>query len=292
MSELGEGVHLNVTDKVYRGDCCPGLSVTGSDLKRVSDDCPRVAHWNHYLGGGPRDDDAKHLKIGRALHCRAVEGSKVFARRFKTMPHWMKPRSDQGQAWTNAEALKGRETLTQDERDLVDSMAGALLAEPTTQDLVSQSGFSEVTMIWKEPETGIFLKVRADRVIRSGRLPLEIKTAADPRPTEFAKAVASYGYHVSAALMLDVMRGLGIDAEPQRFVIVGKDAPWLCWADELDAEALHWGRRRYQHALRQFAACAASGSWPGYQPSRIQLPSWALANETRMDLENSEGSHA
>ena len=87
------------------------------------------------------------------------------------------------------------------------------------------------------------------------------------------------GYHVQDALYRRLSRELvGPEADRMIFVVQDKDAPYLTAVVELDEYYRALGEQRLAKAIRLFAECQASGTWPGYGDDLITLhpPKWAL----------------
>jgi exodeoxyribonuclease VIII len=99
---------------------------------------------------------------------------------------------------------------------------------------------------------------------------LDLKTCRGAGPSDFARSVANYRYHVQAAFYTDVMAADGFPIESFVFVAVESAPPFLVGVYVLDSEALEVGRAEYQQDLALYRECVESGTWPGLS-ERIEL---------------------
>jgi len=165
-------------------------------------------------------------------------------------------------------------------------MAAAVREHPLAAGLFDpEHGDPEQSLFWQDDEFGIWRRARLDwlpRWRRGRRLIIgEYKTAAAVDPDSVRKAIANFGYHISAAQYVDGARALDLDDDPAfLFVFQMKDPPYLVNVVQLDDEAMAVGRERMRHACEIFRDCTTSGIWPGYSdlsrdPDVISLPPWA-----------------
>ncbi len=280
MIVLGEGLHANVAMETYLGNCCPGPSISGSILFEMRDGegCPAKALARHYLSPWPREDDDTEAKaFGIAAHTYLIEGKEAFAERFAVKPEDMSFSTREGKAWRAENA--DRQIVTFKEFEKIAGMAIGLSMNAGTAHAFAE-GRPEMTAIWKDPETGIFLKARPD-YLRNG-LAINYKTAASAAFEPFMRQAWNLGYFVSAAVCVDVMKGLG---EPVHYCLLPqeKTIPYLSKAYVLTDDYLVGGQMIYRRALRKFADCLAAGKWDGYgdEVGTLPYPPWAeriLAN--------------
>lgn len=174
----------------------------------------------------------------------------------------------------------GMVPLLPHEYRMVMDMAAALRAHPVASALFAEgTGLPEQTLIWRDAATGVMRRARLDWLptIGNGRMILsDYKTAAAIDKPTISKAMNTFGYHTQAATYTDGVRALGIDREPAFLnVYQEKTPPYLVRIFEPDALALAIARDLNRAALATYAACQASGEWPGYpEPELLGLPSW------------------
>lgn len=274
MITLGEGLHYDVPMEIYRGNCCPGPSVSGSVLEEMRDGegCPAKALARHYLSPWPRDDrDTPAKAFGRAAHAYLMEGEEVFFERYAVEPEGQDGRTKEGKAWLAANVDRAR--ISFKDFETIKGMKIGLDMNAGTAAAFTE-GRPEVTAIWKDTETGIWLKSRPDW-LRKG-LTINYKTAECAAYEPFMRQAWNLGYFVSAGICVDVMRALG---EPGHhcFIAQEKTVPYLAKAWVLTDDYLQGARMVYRKALRQFADCISTGRWEGYgdDVGALPYPIWA-----------------
>lgn len=192
-------------------------------------------------------------------------------------------------AWATQQRDAGLTPVTPAQIADVDAMAEAVLAHPIARTLLEKPGVSEQSLFAPDPETGVWLRARIDRLPDrdSGQsLALDLKTSNSANPRDFQRSAAEYGYDIQSEWYqhtLNLTRG---DTDTAfLFIVVEKTAPHLVSVIELDAEFAAIGRSRMRRAIDLFKACRDNNDWPGYEPivHLIDSPRW-LAYEEGMVL--------
>lgn len=270
----GPGIYHAVPFDLYHGDLCDGPSVSASTLVQLESRCPAYAFARHYLHPSPvPHEDTEATAFGTAAHCYIVEGPGVFSDRYLLKPRGMNFATKAGKAWK--EEYEGRgEIITTDDFEAICAMAKAV-ADHTVARTMLSGGRPEVTLVAHDDETGLWLKARPDYF--RGALGVNFKTAANGKREPWERQAWSLGYHISAAMSIDVMAACGIKSPLYGFVVQEKEPPYTVVARVLDDAVIGWGRIQYRAALRKFADCLASGKWPGYSDDveTVGLPKWA-----------------
>lgn len=235
------------------------------------------AHYRHYRDNPPAETPA--LRIGKALHSLALDGRTAFDLAFTVAPECDR-RTKEGKAmWGDfIAASEGRAALTASEAELVEGMAGAILAHPLAPALI-EGGTPELSMVWNDSETGCPCKGRADLARLADGAIIDLKTTIDASPAAFARSALSYAYHCQAAAYLSGAAALGADVRDFIIVAVEKSAPFAVGIYRLPDAALELGRRRWREACGLYVQCLESGRWPGYPEgiTELTLPSWAVS---------------
>jgi exodeoxyribonuclease VIII len=130
-----------------------------------------------------------------------------------------------------------------------------------------------------EKEVSAFVfrkKSRADLLDETGGFIWDLKTCEDARPENFARDVAKYKYHLSAAYYMDVFSEAGTKKQIKNFgwIAVEKKAPYNVTVMIATPEMIDVGRAEYRKALGIYEKCLASKSYPGYETKihRLELP--------------------
>ena len=166
--------------------------------------------------------------------------------------------------------------VSQPEFLMLETWAKRCSESPAIRALFEQKGESEVTLLWTDPETGLYCKARCDWLTDENNVG-EVKTASDASPEGFAKAVANYNYYRKEAWYRRGLEVLGRKCHEFQFVVLEKGPAALVATYTLDADALELGRGENRLALERYADCVLHDEWPGYDVSHaleISLPSW------------------
>lgn len=172
--------------------------------------------------------------------------------------------------------------LKQDEYDGTVAAAESVLAHPTARALFDQPGAAEVS-VFAEVD-GVPVRARFDYLPEQGerrRVAVDLKSTVDASVNAFEKSVANFGYDVQRGFYLDALEAVtgpmphGLEPELV-FLAVEKEPPYLVAVHQLAQQWAQMGHVKARRAREVFAACTASGVWPGH-PNEIQLltaPVW------------------
>lgn len=259
---MKQGIYTSdqLTNEGYHGS--DGVSKSGLSLILRS-----PAHYRF----GERKKATRAMDIGTALHCAILEPE-----RFSTDYMLLKEVTDRrDSAYREACKVWSADTvLTGSEADRVAGMQESALGNPNLAQYLQAPGRCELSVYANDPETGVLVKCRFDKLTDSG-FAVDLKKTQDLR--DFGKTVASYGYHMQAAFYLDVYQwATGEKLKAFVFAAVEELLPHASAPFVLDEEALDIGRMLYRRALNTYAECLSDDDWPGIacEPETIQLPSW------------------
>ncbi len=173
---------------------------------------------------------------------------------------------------------EGKTPISLDDCDLIKGMIDGVTRNPKARIALDAPGRVESSVLWTDPDTGLPLKCRPDKLLDNGLI-WDLKTTVDSSPEAFARTCAAFAYHRQAALYLDgVWQELRHDG-PFLFVVVSKEPPHECVCYTLDSEALALGRKQNAAALRELAECKRAGNWAGKWRDKIietSLPRYAF----------------
>lgn len=176
--------------------------------------------------------------------------------------------------------------LSASEIENVEAIAGAIRNHPFAAKLFKPKGVNEQTILWREPTSGLLVRVRVDRLVRIGRLAvvLDLKTTSDERPDLFAASCARYGYHRQAAIYLDAVQALvGPDVEADYVLgVVHSSGAYEDCVYQIEPKAIEKGRAQYRSALADLVRRRAENDWrAAYQKTcqLLTLPRWAYLED-------------
>lgn len=248
---------------------------SNSDMKLLA----RSAwHWKNRVPV----KQTRPMLCGSLAHCaqlepHALQDRYVFvpedAPRRPTEAQWNAAKSNESsmaaKAWWK-EFLDGvgdREMVTAEEFAVTQMQLAALAAEPTLRDLLA-TGYSECSVFWVDPETGVYCKARPDHVHpvdkRTVRL-LDLKSTVDESPIGFGRAAARLGMHRQAAhYTAGFTAATGLKVEAFVFGAVTSAPPVLAVPYVLTDEIAEQAHDERRELLELFARCQKDDYWPPY----------------------------
>lgn len=253
---------------------CDGPSISSSGLRSLLLECP-AKYWatSPYNPNRFPVETSKALDIGRAAHC-LVLGEPEFNKHFIVSPY-DDFRKKEAQEWRDEQT---RTVLKKADFDMVTILAAAQKRSAQCM-RAFENGKPEKSLIWKDKETGIWLRARPDWLPNDPRagFVVEFKSALTIAPRQWSSAAFTYGYHLQAAMQVDgVAEVMGVKPLGVAHCVQEKDPPYLAELRLFGPEQIDWGRKQYRKGLHIFADCLSSGNWPGFtsEPSFIETPYW------------------
>lgn len=294
------GLYADVAMESYHGNLCTEPSLSGGGLKKIVLQSP--AHYFDTCPYNPDpgpEKDTEAMKLGRAAH-HVILGEKAFKSLYAIRPE-VRPGSRtvkwHGTAtecieWMAARKNEGREVLSPDQGQRVLGMARALAQRPLVQQGIL-NGLIETSLVWKDKETGVWLKARPDALPLASLDFSDLKTTASVEWEKLLIAYRNGAHYISAALTAEGCRQV-LKMEMSSFTLVFVESKRPHSVRELTIKDVDIARgaRLVRAGIRTFADCLDSGRWPGPGGERadaeyIELPSWhqARLDEHITDLE-------
>lgn len=300
------GIYPDITNEQYHGaEPCDAPSISSTGLKKL---VPHVGLQGkgcsprHYWEASPLNPRRKPtpqtdaLRIGSAFHDLLLLPDE-FADRYHVTPEGFSRSQTVKQAgeiaaYEQARA-EGLDILSDAEMKQIAAMVSAVRDHPAASAILSH-GAAEMTLAWKDEETGVWLRIRPDFIAFGRPIGVNVKSTADASHAGFQSDVTKFRYAQSAALEIDGLRILAdhIKALFPKFVPPthylhptvekpGKDwqpgdyLPVALW--ELPQEDIEYGRALNRRAIRTFADCLSADRWPGYadEPQPCGISGWA-----------------
>lgn len=264
----GERYRLDISNEAYHADrSC--VSVSG--LKKL---LQTGAHFRAYLDG-PRKETPTQM-FGTAAHARVLEPLR-FPQIYAVAPTGDR-RTKEFKEFKAANDAK--KILTVDEAEALERITVEVFRHTSAATLL-KGGLKEVTIVWQDPETGVWLKIRPDclSIDFATGICLDLKTTDDASAPAFVRQCKKLHYDLQAAVYLEGLR-----------IVFGRDFDFAFLAAEdsephgvalygAPEEMLESGRRKFRRALARLVECRQSNRWPGYQPDGdyevLEWPRWA-----------------
>lgn len=279
------GAYLNVPMEVYHGQPTDGPSVSSSGLRTLFIDSPK----HYWLGShfNPEREDIEQTEaivLGRAAH-HLMLGEGDFSKFFAIRPETLDGEKWNGnrtacKKWLGEQALNGLTVLTPGQVEQIKGMSRSLAAEPIIQGGIL-NGAIEVSLFWKDPETGIWLKSRPDAIPNSSGDYSDLKCVADVSDDGISRSLGERGYHQQGALVGEASREvLKMEMEHFTLVYVEQKKPHCVRFDEIAPEEIRQGALENRAALRLLRRCIDTGYWPGPKSiagdgGYVRRPSWS-----------------
>ena len=181
--------------------------------------------------------------------------------------------------WEADQKAKGLMVLRADEWKDALGMAEAVAWHPLAHDLLVD-GKPEVSLCAHDNANGLDIKARIDFLPNSGSAIVDVKTTIDASERGFMRRAYDLGYHIQAALYLDLWNAL-MPTEPRTefyFIAVENGKPYAVNVFKASQEFLSKGREDYKAALTLYAACVKADNWPAYsqEVKELGLPKYAV----------------
>lgn len=288
MTDITEpGIHPNFDIEEYHADPCPTPSLSGSIAKICVHECMRKAWAKHPRLGksvSPPEDHDDKFSIGTACHTLLFErGKGLVELDFK---NWQTNASKDARA--KAVAAGNTPILSRHLRK----------AEKMQQSIIEQlqlheqgpaffagnhNGFEvrdEVAIFWTEDIDGVTVWCRAliDRlaISRERIVVFDLKsTSNSAAPHEISRMMFNMHYQMQAAM---IMRGLQklintpvADRLEVHFIVAETDEPHLVTVGQARRAMFILGAKQVAQAVGLWARSQATGNWPGYPRTSVDL---------------------
>ena len=244
------------------------------------------------LGKRPPSPDSDALLFGRLVHTVILEPHKldtyavlnadVIGLTVKGEPS-ENPKATK--AWKEAVFAAKRDGLTVIDGQLLahaQSLAAAVQNHPEAGRLLAAATATEVSAYADHP-SGARVRARLDAICPESII--DIKTARDANPESFGRTMHGLGYHISAAVYLDVARANGLHVDRFDLVCVEKEptpgGDYRVSVLEIHPDAIDKGRELMAEACARWLALGKRVDLPGYGSDRhvIDLPAYAYDDD-------------
>lgn len=289
-----DGVYLISLDDYHnKTKLFDGYSISSSGLKIIAD--KSLAHYWSQSPYNPNREPKKkkEFDFGSAAHS-LLFGDEHFYDRYAIEPFrdgynknetW--GTATEKKAW-KAEQEKAKKIVVKKDQLLqIQAMHERLAAKYIVREQKIFEGEIEKSLIWKDHETGIWLKARPDVIPLDDTL-ADYKTCADASPKRLWWNVLDFGYYMQLALMAEGMeKVLGRDIKHFALVFQEKTPPYAVQSAEIDIDYIADGRVRNRAAIRAFAQAVHDNYWPDYPDEPIQI-----GHDPKLRTEITEGQEA
>ena len=255
------------TTRPMRSAARPSISMSRSALCEFNR-CP--SRWR----AGFRGKDSDATDYGSLIDCLALSRSRFDSKCAVKPDTYIDVKSGEVKKWNgNATVCKdwlaeigNKEPVSAEDFNLALVAVKRLSADEAIAEYMKVSTRQVYcAAVWQDPVgVSIPLKILIDLVPHMGHEEYgktlgDFKTARNAGNRAWARQVNDYGYHVQAALYMDVYNAAtGENRNDWRFVIQENVHPYQTAKRYLAREFIIEGRREYQSALSFYAACVQS----------------------------------
>ena len=253
----------------YHGDICDGPSISSSGLRKLWKKTP--AHYffsspyNPNQQDGEDEVDGQALRIGRAAHTLLLE-PQLFRDQFKTRPAiWDSWRTRDAKEWRSHVTREGVTVMEPAEMQRVAGIVASLQRHPLHKEGILE-GDLELSLIWKDPATGLWLKSRPDAIPTGSNILADLKCLRAADTDSLSKAIYDAGYDMQMALCSVGMKHLlGRAIEDHVLVVVENDEPHAARVVPIPPEEIDRATLMLRGAINLAAKCFKEGHWPAYE---------------------------
>lgn len=266
-----DGLVLGMDEDEYHG----GPEFSSSAAKEI---LKTPAHYKHVYLDGHREKK-KAWDIGTAVHSKVLG---VGADTVTCPPELLASNgamsTKAAKEWRAEQEAAGLIVVSAAEQQQVNAMAESVLTHDLARGWFELPGHSEASMFATDPETGLRLRCRFDRLPDDPRAAIDLKTTLDASPEGFKKRAHDLRYHVSRAHYLHTADLAGHPRQEMVFVAVENKAPYLVAVYQFDREQVERGEREARRARELLKRCQELGEWPGYSPNLefLEAPAYAM----------------
>ena len=287
------GLYSGVDMASYHGDLCDSPSISSTGLRTIDLQTP-LHYWDSSPFNPDRHDDEgeaeekQHFRLGRAAHSLLLE-PETYRLRYVTRPEeWKNWQTHASQAWRKTQVANGRTVLSDDEEARVLGMVQRLQGHSLHADGIL-SGAIELSVVWKDARTGVWLKARPDAVPTDAATLTDLKCMSDPSPRGLEGAIRRFGYDMQIQLAAAGLAAVaGLEIEEFVIVAIGAKRPHAIHIATLSDASRHWAQLRLRRSIDRFAHGLRTGEWPGYDrddgrvyfPARWDVEQWTDLQKT------------
>lgn len=245
---------------------------------------PLHCYANHFDPNRPMKEEKNDAyTLGSMFHCAVLEPH-LFDKQYRVAPK-VDRRTNVGKAaWQEfCDSLAdGQEAVSVEFYETAKAMGESVLSQPLAREIF-RAGQAEVSAYAEVNR--VPCRVRPDWIAPT--FTADLKSTIDASPEAFAKSVVRYGYDFQDAYYSDVLEAASKEKRDEFFFVVCEKAyPFAVAVYTLGKEDIEYARGEYVYQLERFAVCRATGVWPGYATSavQLQLPQWRKSEEVEVEF--------
>jgi len=214
------------------------------------------------------DDDRPAFVIGRAVHCRVLEGKALFAERYAVggpiNPKTNRPFGPDTKAFAEWAATQSRPVISEDTASLCEQLTSAVHAHEEALALLADG---QPEGVIRTVISGMPAQARLDWVNPTRGL-IDLKTIDNL--DWFETEARSFGYAHQMAFYRALIAAVSGEYVPVHLIAVEKREPYRVGVWRLSDGVLNAATRDNVAAIERLGACRRDDHWPtGYEQIRL-----------------------
>lgn len=270
----------DISAEAYHADPCAEPSLSASIANELVTRSPLHAWTKHPRINPEHESEQKDIyDLGSAAH-NMVLRQDFWREQIEIVnaPDWRTKAAREAKA---AAREAGRYPILVDQHARLDRMVSAIERHPNAR-LAFTKGTPEQTLVWRDKETGAWMRCRPDWEPHDPAMPWpDYKTTADARPGTWDRRFQlDHGGLLRAAFYEEGIRQVCGVARPTLFYVVQEVQPpyaVVCHVMPSDSEAMVIARAMFNKARHVWASCLEADEWPSYPLiNTMGLSEWAV----------------
>jgi len=215
------------------------------------------------------------MRMGTALHCAILEPEK-FNATYKLIPEvatkTLKAYKEAVKENPDMEILNGSDANN------LKGMICAVMSNDAARELLELDGWCEVSGFHADPDTGINIRHRFDKLTKCG-IGIDVKKTQSVNPEEISKTIFKYGYHMQDSLYSDAYKEItGHELNQFYFIFVEEKYPHQVAVVYLDDVSKQVGRDEYKGLLADYSFYQSNMDKVNNNSGvdMVSLPEWVL----------------
>lgn len=186
-----------------------------------------------------------------------------------------------GKVWDSFCALnQGAMIVTVAERDAMVGMAVGARKNVPIMKYASAKGKTEVSMVWRDKQTGRLMKGRVDKIL-DNRVICDLKTTRDCHSRKFAAQSYQLGYHIKMAMYSYGYATVTGHMPKTKLLAIDSKAPYESAVYRVTSDVILQGWEELGELIDQLKQCEQTNTWPAAhdEETDLLLPAWLGAGE-------------
>lgn len=262
-----------MTDEEYHAD----QTAVGSSNLRLAFDSPKAFRQRFFYREEKPSSEA--LRLGKLIHMAALEPER-FEATYKVCPDYGDMRSPARRAQRDewlAQCAPGTVVVkNQAELDQINAITRSILSHRRGKDFMRE-GITEMPGFYRDPDTGIRLKIKPDFISVDGIRLNDIKSCLSSEHRAFSNQVYQARYDIQMFMQAEgIYRITGKFPDVISLIAVEKLPPYEAAIYFFEREDLYQAEVDYHAALKKIKTGIDKNYWPQRQTEieRIKVPQW------------------